>query len=246
MRFLSELFPLLCTIQAFPQNLQLLYDMRHAIDPELNPKNYPSLSFEYFKSADTTGSGLFMLKLQNDLKGDNYNIGQSFVQVTRSIRYWKPKFYLTFNYSGGLGVFRGWEIPPTTHGFQISNSYAAGLTYTYVRKGAWMSSSLYFRYNAFEKPSYDPQLSIYFGDGFFDYKLVVTGGIVLWTQNRDQGIESTRGLRGKRFAFFADPQIWYRFYKGMSAGTKINLYYHLLSEQNTVKIYPSVGLKFQL
>lgn len=246
MKSIFTVLLLLLSMTCFSQNLQLLYDFRHTVDPGLNSSNYPTLSFEYFKSTDTTDSGLFMLKMQSDLKGENYNIGQSFIQVTRSIRYWKPKFYVSFNYSGGLGVFRGWEVPPITHGFYISNSLAAGLTYTLVRGGAWMSSSLYFRYNAFSKPSYDPQLSIYFGDGFFNYKLVVTGGIVLWTQNRDQGNDYTRGLSGKKFAFFADPQVWYRFYKGISIGTKINVYHHLLSDDNSVQFYPSLGLKFQL
>jgi len=246
MRFFTTLFFLLFTFRALSQNLQLLYDFRHTVDPGLNSTNYPTLSFEYFKSNDTTGSGLFMLKLQSDLKGENYNLGESFLQVTRSIRFWKPKFYVSFNYSGGLGVYRGWEVPPEIHGFYMSNSLAAGLTYTYVREGAWMSSSLYFRYNAFDKPSYDPQLSIYFGDGFFYYRLVLTGGIVLWTQNRDQGNEYTRGLSGKKFAFFADPQVWYRIYKGISMGSKINVYYNLLGEENSAQFYPSLGLKFQL
>ena len=56
------------------QNVQLHYDFRHSLDPELNHKNYPSLSFEYFKEWDSLGSSLF--KIQSDLNGENYNIGQ--------------------------------------------------------------------------------------------------------------------------------------------------------------------------
>lgn len=240
MRYIFSFFLVMLTTPVFSQNLQLLYDLRHTVDPELNPSgNYPILSFEYFKNIDTTESGAFMLKVQSDLKGENYNIGQTFIQLTRSVRFWKPKIYLSFNYSGGLGV------TPEYYGYHISNSLAAGLAYTRAKGNAWFSSSLYCRYNAFDKPSIDPQLSLYFGKGFFYYKLYITGGFVFWTQNRNQGTEYTRDLSGKKFAFFGDPQIWYRFYKGISAGSKVNVYHHLLTEKNSVQFYPSVGLKFQ-
>ena len=240
MRYICSFLFTLTTAAGFSQNLQLLYDFRHTIDPGLNPSgNYPILSFEYFRNTDTTDSGAFMVKIQSDLKGEKYNIGQTFIQLTRSFRFWKPKIFLSFNYNGGLGV------TPELYGYYISNSLAAGLAYTRANKDAWFSSSLYCRYNAFDKPSIDPQLSFYFGRGFFYYKLYITGGFVFWTQNRNQGNEYTRDLSGKKFAFFGDPQIWYRFYKGISVGSKVNVYHHLITQENSVQFYPSIGAKFQ-
>jgi len=38
------------------------------------------------------------------------------------------------------------------------------------------------------------------------------------------GDEATEGLKGKRFFFFAEPQIWYNLNKTMALGSKIDCY----------------------
>jgi hypothetical protein len=35
------------------QNLQLHYDLRHTVDPDQNPHNFPALYYEYFKARDS-------------------------------------------------------------------------------------------------------------------------------------------------------------------------------------------------
>jgi hypothetical protein len=230
---------LISALTGFSQNLQLHYDFRHSIDPELNVKNYPTFSFEYFKNIDTIGTGSFLIKLQADLNGKKNNIGQVFTQVSQSLRFWKPKVYLTINYSGGLGVTQ------SLYGFYISNSFGIGASYPSVWKGAWLSTSLSFRYNVFDKPSFDPQLSFYFGKGFRNYIVFAAGSFVFWTQNKNQGNEYTKNLSGKKFAFFGDPQIWIRIKNGFSAGSRINVYYNLLSDDAQIKFYPTIGAKYQ-
>jgi hypothetical protein len=60
------------------QSLQLHYDLRHTIKPKLNPKNFLTLYFEYFKDQDTGKSdsegpiiklGSLLLKTQADFWG---------------------------------------------------------------------------------------------------------------------------------------------------------------------------------
>jgi Domain of unknown function (DUF5020) len=231
---------ILLTMPVFPQNIQLHYDLRHSLDPNLNPKNFPSFSFEYFKNIDTLNNGSFLLKLDSRLDGKKSNMGQVFTQLSQSIKFWKPKIYLSLTYSGGLGV------TSTNFGYYLSNSFGIGSAYTFQLNGAWVSVCAYFRVNVFDKPSYDPQATLWFGKGFLNYKIYFAGSFVFWSQNRNQGDDATRDLRGKKIAFFGDPQIWFRIKGGFSAGSKINVYYHLLSDNNQIQFYPTLGLKYQL
>jgi hypothetical protein len=221
------------------QNLQLHYDFRHMVDPEQQPKNFTVLSFEYFKDLDTLGTGSFLFKFNAHLDGKNSNMGQVFSQISQSLKFWKPKVYMSFNYSGGLGVTSG------SFGYYVSNSFGIGVSSPFEWRGAIISVAAYFRYNAFRKPSYDPQLTLYLGKGIFEYKVFIAGSFVFWTQNRDQGDEYTGELKGKKLAFFGDPQIWFRIKKGFSAGSRVNVYYHLLNENNTIQFYPTFGVKYQ-
>jgi len=94
---------ILLTGTLLSQNIQLHYDLRHSLDEKLNPKNFPSFSFEYFKNIDTLNNGSFLFKLDSRLDGKNSNMGQVFTQISQSIKFWKPKIYLSVTYSGGLG-----------------------------------------------------------------------------------------------------------------------------------------------
>lgn len=219
------------------QNIQFHYDVRHTIDPELHDKNFPSVSFEYFKEIDSLGS--FLFKIQSDLNGENNNIGQTFIQVSQSIKFWKPKVYLSVNYSGGLGV------APPSYGYYLSNAFGLGVSLPFQWQGAWLNLNAQYRYTAFKAPSHDAQVTFYFWRGFLDYKLAVSGSIVAWTENRNQGTEFTSGLSGKKIAFFGDPQIWYKVKGGFSLGTRVNLLYNLIEDKASLKIYPTIGMQYK-
>jgi hypothetical protein len=221
------------------QNLQVHYDPRHSLDPAVNPRNFVSITFEYFKQIDTLGTGSFLLKTQADLKGSQGNVGQVFIQLSQTLRFWKPKVYLSLNYSGGLGIAND------VYGYYLANSFAIGMSYPFQWNGAWFATAFVYRYNVFRKPSFDPQFTFYFGKGFFNYKIFVAGSFVFWTENRDRGEDYTQGLYGKKFAFFGDPQIWFGVAKGLSVGTRINVFYHLITNDDKIQVYPTVGVKYQ-
>ncbi|GAB4021881.1 DUF5020 family protein [Spirosoma koreense] len=223
------------TVQA--QQLQLHYDFRHSIDPSLNRRNFASMVFEYFKSNDSTGS--FLLKMQTDFAGENNNVGQLFVQVSKNLRYWRPKLQLALTYTGGLGV------APPTYGYYLTNTFGLGAAYPFQTRKAWFSTSLVCRYSAFPKPSIDPQFTFYFGRGFFNYRIMIAGSLVAWSENRNQGNEFTKGLSGKKIAFFGDPQCWVRLTKAISVGSRINLFYHTITNANQLQVYPTLALKNQ-
>ncbi len=225
--------------RAHSQNIQLHYDLRHTLEPAVNKSNFLSFSFEYFKNIDTLNHGSFLVKLQADLTGQQSNVGQAFTQVTQTLRFWKPKVFLSANYSGGLGV------TPDGYGFYLSTTLGAGISYPFQWQGAWFTTSLLYRYTAFTSPSYDPQLTIYFGRGFFHYKVFAAGSFVSWTENRNQGNSYTAQLRGKKCAFFGDPQLWFNVKKNFAVGTRLNVYYHLLGDTNALQAYPTIGTKYQ-
>ncbi len=239
MKFL--LFPafFLIMISGQSQNLQLHYDLRHTIDPNLNSMNFPTFTFEYFKNIDTISTGSFLLKLQADLNGRDNNLGQVYTQISQSLKFWKPKIYISLYYSGGLGV------TPSLSGFYIANSLGLGLANPFQWKGAWISTSLSFRINFFDKCSYDPMATIYFGKGFFNYRIFSGGSFTFWTENRNQGNDYTKGLKGKKFSFFGDPQVWFKIKNGFSAGSRLNVYYHILITENQIQLYPTIGVKYQ-
>ncbi len=227
------------SLAAKSQDLQLHYDLRHTVDPKLNPRNFPMISFQYFKSIDTIGTGSFLFKVQTFLDGEKSNTNQAFLQLSQSLRFWKPRVYLSLNYSGGLG------IAPPSFGYYLRNSFGTGAAYPFQWQGAWLNLSVLYRYNAFPKGSHDPQFTFYFGRGFMNYRIFAEGSIVAWTENRDQGIEHTRELKGKKFAFFGDPQVWITIKKGFSVGSRVSLYYHLLTEKNVVQAYPTIGTRYK-
>jgi hypothetical protein len=233
------LLVLASAIRVNAQNLQFHYDFRHTLDPANNSRNFPFFSFEYFRQLDTVGTGSFLIKVQGDLRGQRSNMGQVFMQLSQSIKFWQPPWYLYLSYSGGLGV------NPDAFGFYIANSYGAGFSHPFQWRGAFLSLAFSFRYNAFERPSYDPQLTFYFGKGFFNYKIFVAGSFVCWTQNRDLGMDFTRELSGKKLAFFGDPQVWVKIYGGISAGSRVNVFYNVISDKNSILFYPTIGLKYQ-
>jgi hypothetical protein len=50
---------------------------------------------------------------------------------------------------------------------------------------------------------------------------------------------------GKSVAFFGEPQGWFRIHKGFATGSKVNLYYHVLINQDLFQVYPTLAVKFK-
>jgi hypothetical protein len=237
MKTIATIMFYLVTTVCIGQELQLHYDFRHSIDPALNARNFPWINFKYFKKLDTLGKGDFLLEVQSYLDGKKHNIGQTFFQMAQNIKFWKPKLYLYLYYSGGLGVTR------SSFGYYISNSYSIGVTYPITFPKTWLSISLMYRYSALSKPSHDPQLNFYIGGALMNYRLIYSNTLVFWAPDRNNGLPENLGKKGKHISFFGDPQIWYTLGKGFSAGTRVSLYYRVLTSDNRLRAYPTVGIK---
>ncbi len=226
------------------QSLQLNYDLRHTVDPKRNPKNYPTLYFEYFKTLDSGHAlikpGSFLLKLQADFTGDQSNLGKYYMQVSQEFRCWKPKIFLDLQYSGGLGI-----TDPRQYSYYIVNTYSAGISYPFRWGKAYLSTVLFYKYVPYARPSNDFLYTFYFYRGLANYKLEFLGDFSVWTENKNHGDELTKLERGKRFFFFAEPQLWWNIKKGFAAGTRVNINYHVLTTDNLLQVYPTVAVRYK-
>jgi hypothetical protein len=227
------------------QELQLHYDARHTLDPSHYAHNFPTIYFQYFRNQDSGKAfvkpGSFLFKMQADLQGDRHNIGQTYLQVSQSIRCWKPKIFLSLQYNGGLGV-----TEPKQYSYYITNTFSVGLSYPFQWKAAWLSVVLDYKYIPYLKPTSDPIFTLYWWRAYFHYKLEFAGDFSVWTENKDHGDAYTAGLRGKRLFFFAEPQFWYDLNKGFSVGTKINMYFHINIPDDRLQVYPTVAVRCKL
>jgi len=227
------------------QNIQLHYDLRHTISPTQNPHNFPTLYFEYFKKQDSGHSfikpGSFLLKTEADLFGASNNIGKFFLQVSQSFRFWKPKIFLSLQYSGGGGI-----TEPKQYSYYIPNTFSAGAEYPFQWKAIYFTSQLYYRYVPYQRPSQDLLYSLYWWKGLFNYKLEVAGDFSVWTENINHGDGTTPTTKGKRFFFFAEPQVWLNISKKISLGSKINLFYHVNTSEDLFQIAPTLAIKCKL
>ena len=227
------------------QELQLHYDPRHTLDPSHNAHNYPSLFFQYFKNQDSGKSfikpGSFLLQAKADFQGAGHNISQAYIQVSQSIRCWKPPVFLSLQYSGGLGI-----TEPKQYSYYINNTFSIGLAYPFQWKGAWLSAVLNYKYILYAKPTHDPLFTLYWWSGYFHYKVEFAGDFSVWTENKDHGDVYTAGHRGKRFFFFAEPQLWYNIDKTFSLGTRIDMYYHINTPDDRFQVYPTAAVRCKL
>lgn len=232
---------------ASAQNLQLHYDLRHTVDPARNPKNFPTLYFEYFKSMKKANDssmikpGAFFLKVQTDMQGTNDNIGKSYIQVSQSFKLWKPEIYLSLQYSGGLGV-----TEPRQYSYYITNALSAGPVYGFQWQGAYFNAGLSYTRNLLKSASNDFLASFYWGKGFFNYKLEFNGDFEVYSINKNQGDEATQNLHGKRISFFGEPQLWFNINKTVGIGARLNMFYHVITTEDVFQNYPTVAVRFKL
>lgn len=235
----------LFVLRAFPQSLQLHYDLRHTVDPAHNAQNFPTLFFEYFKSQTDTSSfikpGAFLFKVEADLQGNNNNIGKAYLQTSQSFRMWKPKVLVSVQYSGGLGV-----TEPKQYSYYIGNSLGIGPSYSYQWLGAYFSTTLYYTHNFLAKSSNDIMLSFYWWKSFFNYRMEFAGDFELYTLNKNQRDDFTMNFKGKTVSFFGEPQVWFNLNKSFALGSKQLLYYHVTTTEDIFQVYPSVAVKIKL
>jgi len=217
------------------QELQLHYDWRHAVDPRTNPADFPALTFKTFKGFDF---GSFLLKMEGDLNGTRHNLSKLYVEISQGLRFWKPAVYLHLEYTGGLGLFDG-----ATGGYYLDNAYLLGAAHPFPWQGSWGSVFLAYRYTNFQRPSRDPELSLYWGKTFHG-RWSFASTAVAWTANRNHGDAATAQLDGKRFSSLIENEVWYQAVPHLSCGSLIRVSYNVFTADGRLLLYPTVGIRY--
>ena len=96
----------------------------------------------------------------------------------------------------------------------------------------------------YKKASHDFLYTLYWCQGLFDYKGEFSGCFSLWTENKNHGDAFTKDMKGKRFSFTAEPQLWYILGSIFAVGTKVNMFYHVNTTDNVFQVYPTLGIRF--
>ena len=179
--------------------------------------------------------------MQADLSGERHNISQVYLQVSQSFRCWRPRIFLNIQYNGGLGV-----TEPKQYSYYITNTWSAGGSYLFKWGAAYLNAQLNFKIVEYARPTQDPLFALYWWKGLFNYRAEFAGDFSAWTENRNQGDDLTKQMHGKRFFFFAEPQFWYRVAGQLSIGTKVNMYYHVITSADLFQVYPTIAAKWRL
>ena len=105
---------------------------------------------------------------------------------------------------------------------------------------------LNYKYVPYKKSSSDFLYTLYWWKGLNNYKAEFAGDFSIWTENKNHGDDYTKNMHGKRFYFFAEPQYWYNINKQLSAGTKMNMYYHVYTTDDILQFYPTLAVRCKL
>jgi hypothetical protein len=216
------------------QDLQIHYDWRHTVDPRNNPANFPSLTFKGFKSLEF---GSFLLKLEADLNGSRRNLSKVYLELSQTLRFWKPPVFLHLGYTGGLGLSDG-----GAGGYYLDNAYLIGAAHPFQWQRSWGSAYLAYKFTNLPQPSHDPQVSLYWGKAGQRWAFAATG--VFWTQDRNRGDAWTATLSGKRCSLLVENEIWYAAVTHLSLGSEIRLSTNVYATDGRLLVYPTVGIRY--
>jgi hypothetical protein len=86
---------------------------------------------------------------------------------------------------------------------------------------------------------------LYWGKGFWNYQFEFSGDVEVYTLNKNMGDAYTANLQGKWLCVFAEPQVWFKIHKGFSVGSKVNMYFHVLTTEDLLQVYPTIGARFK-
>jgi hypothetical protein len=222
-------------------SVDLLYDLRHTTDPRDNADNFPVVELKLFFPRSF---GSFLMKEEIDLDGSNHNQSQTYTELSQSIklgsaRLWGKPLFVHLGYSGGLGIFGS-----GSGNFYIRNAYDAGLEYPFQVRGAFCNAYIALRYSSFEKPSYDPMLSLYAGRYFLHSKLLFANSLEAWTTSREQGGTATQHDSGKFASWELESELWYKVGSDLSVGTYVRTTRNVYALSDRWVVYPSVGLRY--
>ena len=219
------------SLAASAQNIQLHYDTRHAMKPNLESRNYMTATYEMLKF-DKLGS--WFMFADADFNQKNNNIGSIYTEISRTFNLGKCPVQAHIEYNGGL-------FTSSAYSSTIENAYFAGLEYPMQCGGFHLSTYVAYKYNNFVKTSHDLQWTGVWDGNLLDNKITLSGFIDVWSENKDR----TAGLGGKKIVLLTEPQIWYNIVANkFSIGSEVEISSNFYPYSAEVLVYPTLAVKY--
>jgi hypothetical protein len=186
------------------QDLQVLYDFG-------KDRNYVTTTLEMFKP-DKWGSSYYFVDFYYDFGPFKHPSG-AYMEITRSLHFWKGPISAHVEYDGGLGSF------PTSNGqmaYPINSAWLLGIDYNLNNADFSKTFTLQAMYKHIVGKQESAQLTAVWGLHFFKRKLSFTGFADFWLENNNNSDGSVTST-----VFVSQPQLWYNFTDHFSAGTEV-------------------------
>lgn len=199
---LALLFCILPTF-AMAQNLQVLYDFG-------KDHNYTTTTLEMFKP-DKWGSSFYFVDFYYDMGPDKHPSG-AYMEIARSISFWKGPITAHIEYNGGLGSY---PFNGNQYAFPINNAWLLGADYNMHNADFTKTLTLQGMFKHIVGKQESAQLTAVWGLHFLNRKVSFTGFADFWLEDNAAKTTST--------VFLTQPQLWYNFTEHLSAGTEIEI-----------------------
>ena len=206
------------------QNIQLHYDFGKAYneDQKIERKFFTS-TVEFFKP-DSLGSTFLFIDF--DYNKGNGGASLGYFELAR-------KFYINKNKKLSLQI----EFNDGTPVF-IRQAWLAGISYPIKIGDFIVHTSFLYRGNKGAKNP-DGQLTLVWFKSFLKAKIVFTGFLDIWTQDKTNSND-------KEVVFLTEPQIWYVLNKHFSIGSEIEISRNFFTFDKDFEIMPTAALKWTL
>ncbi|MCK5846258.1 MAG: DUF5020 family protein [Bacteroidales bacterium] len=223
------LFLIAFGVKSFAQNIQLHYDFG-------KDRKYVTTTVEMFKP-DKLGNTFFFIDMDYYSGGSN-GISLAYWEIARVFKTEKMPFGIHAEFDGGFGRF---NTPSGDIGYQINESYLAGIDYSINSADFSKGVSLKVLYKTIiDKNKASFQLTAVWYANFFNNKLTLSGFADFWKEDSDFNFD---GDVDAEYIFLSEPQIWYNFNEHFSLGSEVELSNNFGNIKGFY-VRPTLGMKY--
>lgn len=195
---------LVASMSVMSQNLQVLYDFG-------KDRNYVTTTLEMFKP-DKWGSTFYFIDFYYDFGPEKHPSG-AYMEIARSLQFWKGPISVHVEYNGGLGSF---PVGGNQLAYPINNAWLVGADYNMHNEDFTKTLTIQAMFKHIVGKQESAQLTAVWGLHFFKRKMSFTGFADFWWEDNNNSDGSLTHT-----VFIAQPQLWYNFTEHLSAGTEV-------------------------
>lgn len=212
---LITLLALAC-LESTAQNIQLHWDF-------LEPRNYPTVTFEMYKPDKWGDTFLFI-----DMDYDSFESQTcSYMEIRRNFSLGSAcPILVGVEYNGGM-----------YDGGVINNAWLVGATYPFALGSTFCTLTASYKHLVRNTLYANAQLTGTWETPIWDNRITFTGFFDLWT-------EGDYAQEKRKVIFMAEPQLWYNFTPHFALGTEVELSQNFIYGEDSLQAFPTLGAKW--